>query len=115
MAAILGYVLERQFTEPALAELLVTPDGHVLARPAGASGPPAYLAAVADLRANPSALAYADSRIAAAPLRAAQSLPARRDHQALTTLPNQGYRGLWYKCVMTTHMAARSPTKGKRG
>jgi len=52
MAAILGFVLERDYTTPALAELVVTPDGHVLARPAGEVGPMAYLAAEADLRAN---------------------------------------------------------------
>ena len=39
MAAILGFVLERDYTRPALAEILVTPDGRVLARPAGEVGP----------------------------------------------------------------------------
>jgi hypothetical protein len=52
MAAILGFVLERDYTRPVLAEIVVTPDGHVLARPAGEVGPMAYLAAEADLRAN---------------------------------------------------------------
>ena len=52
MAAILGFVLERAYTTPALTELVVTPDGHVLARPAGEVGHMAYLAAEADLRAN---------------------------------------------------------------
>ncbi|AUB80316.1 hypothetical protein [Candidatus Thiodictyon syntrophicum] len=52
LAAILGFVLERQFTTPALAELVVTPDGHVLARPKGEPGPLAHIAAEADLRAN---------------------------------------------------------------
>ena len=59
MAAILGYVLEREFTTPTLAELVVTPDGHVLARPEGEPGPLAYIAAEADLRANLSRLAMA--------------------------------------------------------
>ena len=59
MAAILGYVLERQFTTPALAEIVVTPDGHVLARPEGEPGPLAHIAAEADLRVNLSRLAMA--------------------------------------------------------
>jgi hypothetical protein len=52
IAVILGVVLDRAYTTPALAELLVTPDGHVLARPEGEPGPPAYVAAVANLRAS---------------------------------------------------------------
>lgn len=42
-----------------LAEIVVTPDGHVLARPEGAPGPLAHIAAEADLRANLSRLAMA--------------------------------------------------------
>ncbi|WP_295390871.1 hypothetical protein [uncultured Thiodictyon sp.] len=52
LAAILGFVLERQYTTPALAELVVTPDGHVLARPEGEPGPLAHIVAEANLRAN---------------------------------------------------------------
>lgn len=52
LAAILGFILERQYTTPALAELVVTPDGHLLARPEGEPGPLAHIAAEADLRAN---------------------------------------------------------------
>lgn len=59
MAAILGYVLEREFTTPTLAEIVVTPDGHVLARPEGAPGPLAYIGVEAELRANLSRLAMA--------------------------------------------------------
>lgn len=35
MAAILGFVLERKFTTPVLADVQVTPDGHVLGWPSG--------------------------------------------------------------------------------
>jgi hypothetical protein len=52
MAAMLGFLVGRAYTAPALAELVVTPDGHVLGRPEGDSGPLVYLAAAADLRAN---------------------------------------------------------------
>lgn len=52
MAAMLGFLFARAYTAPALAELVVTPDGHVLGRVEGDSGPLAYLAAAADLRAN---------------------------------------------------------------
>jgi hypothetical protein len=52
MAAMLGFLLGRAYTTPALAELVVTPDGHVLGRAEGDSGPLVYLAAEADLRAN---------------------------------------------------------------
>jgi hypothetical protein len=52
LAAIRGYVLERQYTTPARSELVVTPNGHVLARLEGEPGPLAHIAAAADLRAN---------------------------------------------------------------
>ena len=52
MAAILGFILEREYTTPRLAELVVTSDGHVLGRAEGDPEPLAYLAAEADLRAN---------------------------------------------------------------
>jgi hypothetical protein len=51
MASILGFLFERDYTTPALAELVVTPDGHVLARPEGGSAP-ADLASAVELRAN---------------------------------------------------------------
>ena len=44
--------MERQYTTPTLAELVVTPDGHVLARPEDEPGPLAHIATEADLRAN---------------------------------------------------------------
>ena len=61
MAAILGFVLERQFTTPALADVQVTPDGHVLAWQAeqAAIGHSMHLGAVADPRANLSRLGMA--------------------------------------------------------
>jgi hypothetical protein len=37
MAAILGFRFEQDYTTPPLAELVVIPDGHVLARPEGGS------------------------------------------------------------------------------
>jgi len=61
MAAILGFVLEREYTKPTLADVQVTPDGHVLARQAeqAAIGHSMHLGAAADLRANLSRLAIA--------------------------------------------------------
>jgi hypothetical protein len=51
MAAILGYLLDRQYTTPALAEISVTAGGGVLVR---AQGVPrsVFRGAEADLRAN---------------------------------------------------------------
>ncbi|MCU0834315.1 MAG: hypothetical protein MUC77_07750 [Chromatiaceae bacterium] len=49
---MLGFLFGRAYTTPALADLVVTSDGHVLGRPEGDSGPLTYLAAAADLRAN---------------------------------------------------------------
>jgi hypothetical protein len=51
MAAIMGYLLDREYTTPALAEMTVTTDGAVLARVDG-EGRAAFLGAEADLRAN---------------------------------------------------------------
>ena len=51
MAAILGFLFEREYTTPALAQIVVTTDGHVLGRPEGGSES-AYFASVVDLRAN---------------------------------------------------------------
>lgn len=38
MAAVVGYILQERFTEPAIAELVVTSDGFVLARMEGEVG-----------------------------------------------------------------------------
>jgi len=61
MAAILGFVLERQFTTPALADVQVTPDGHVLGWPGEEErvGQSVHLGVEADLRANLSRLGMA--------------------------------------------------------
>jgi hypothetical protein len=57
-AAILGFVLERQFTTPVLADVQVTPDGHVLGWPTEEEGigHSMHLGVDADLRANLSRL-----------------------------------------------------------
>lgn len=52
MAAIVGLLLDRPYTEPALAELFVTPDGAVLGRLEGDPGRQVFISAAADLRAN---------------------------------------------------------------
>lgn len=57
MGAMSGFLFARAYTAPALAELVVTPD--VLGRVEGDSGPLAYFAAAADLRANPRRLRMA--------------------------------------------------------
>lgn len=61
MAAILGFVLERPFTTPALADVQLTPDGHVLGWPAEEEGVghSLHLGVAADLRANLSRLGIA--------------------------------------------------------
>ena len=61
MAAILGFVLERQFTTPVLADVQVTPDGHVLGWPTEEEGigHSMHLGVEADLRANLSRLGMA--------------------------------------------------------
>lgn len=63
MAAILGFVLERQFTTPVLADVRVTPDGHVLGWPSEEEsvGHSMHLGVEADLRANLSRLGMAAS------------------------------------------------------
>lgn len=61
-AAVLGFVLERAYTTPVLADLKVTPDGHVLIWPAGEGervGHAIHLGAEAELRANLRRLAMA--------------------------------------------------------
>ncbi|QVL48254.1 MAG: hypothetical protein KFB96_21945 [Thiocapsa sp.] len=54
MGAIVGYLFERVYTTPALAELTVTPDGHLVGRPqvAGEIGHTIYMGCETDLRAN---------------------------------------------------------------
>ncbi|QVL48821.1 MAG: hypothetical protein KFB96_25325 [Thiocapsa sp.] len=54
MVAIVGYLFERVYTTPALAELTVTPDGHLVGRPqvAGEIGHTIYMGCETDLRAN---------------------------------------------------------------
>jgi hypothetical protein len=61
MAAILGFVLEREYTKPTLADVQVTPDGHVLGWPSAAEGVghSMHLGVEADLRANLSHLGMA--------------------------------------------------------
>lgn len=61
MAAILGFVLERQYTTPTLTDVQVTPDGHVLGWPVEQDrvGHSMHLGAAADLRANLSRLGMA--------------------------------------------------------
>jgi hypothetical protein len=61
MAAILGFVLDRQFTTPALADVQVTPDGHGLGWPSAEEGVghSMHLGVEADLRANLRRLAMA--------------------------------------------------------
>lgn len=61
MAAILGFVLEREYTTPVLVDVQVTPDGHVLAWQADQEGVgrSMHLGAAADLRANLSRLGMA--------------------------------------------------------
>ncbi|CRI66922.1 hypothetical protein THIOKS13300010 [Thiocapsa sp. KS1] len=54
MGAILEHLSERKYTTPALAELTVTPDGHLVGRPqvAGEIGHTIYMGCETDLRAN---------------------------------------------------------------
>lgn len=50
--AILGCLLGEDWTTPRLAEMVVTPDGHVLGRPAGEPSFKAFLGASEDLVRN---------------------------------------------------------------
>ncbi|MBK1632962.1 hypothetical protein CKO31_19845 [Thiohalocapsa halophila] len=55
LATIIGFVLGEALTEPAIAELHLTPDGGVLAVPvtaAGERGQAAFIGPAADLQAN---------------------------------------------------------------
>jgi hypothetical protein len=52
MAAIVGCILGQHWTSPAIAELVVTSDGHVLGRNVGDCGHNAYIGTIVDLEAN---------------------------------------------------------------
>lgn len=54
MGAIVGYLFERAYTTPALAELTVMPDGHIVGRPqvAGEIGHTIYMGCETDLPAG---------------------------------------------------------------
>jgi hypothetical protein len=52
MAAIVACILGQQWTSPAIAELVVTSDGHVLARNVGDCGHNDYIGTVANLEDN---------------------------------------------------------------
>jgi hypothetical protein len=52
MAAIVGYLLGKKWTEPGIAELAVTSDGHVLAGHDGDCGCNHYVGLAADLERN---------------------------------------------------------------
>ena len=52
MAAIVGCILGQAWTSPAIAELTITSDGHVLARHEGDCGHNDYIGTVADLQKN---------------------------------------------------------------
>ena len=54
LAAVLGFVLKGEYTTPSLADIKVTPDGHVLAWPSEGDGigHSAQLGFAADPRAN---------------------------------------------------------------
>jgi len=52
MAAIVGYILDERFTDPAISELAVTSDGFVLAQHEGEVGANDMLGSEADLNRN---------------------------------------------------------------
>lgn len=52
MAAIVGYILDERFTEPAISELVVTSDGFVLAQAEGDVGANDLIGSEADLNRN---------------------------------------------------------------
>jgi len=53
MAAIVGYILEEHFSDPAISELVVTSDGFVLAQHEGEIGANEMIGEEADLNRNP--------------------------------------------------------------
>ena len=52
MAAIVGYILGMAWTEPTIAELVITSDGFVLARNRDHVGFDAFIGSIADLQRN---------------------------------------------------------------
>ena len=52
MAAIVGYILDERFSEPAISELVVTSDGFVLAQTEGEVGANDMLGTEVDLNRN---------------------------------------------------------------
>ena len=52
MAAIVGYILDERFSEPAISELVVTSDGFVLAQTEGEVGANEMLGTEVDLNRN---------------------------------------------------------------
>ena len=52
MAAVVGYIVGTTYIEPTIAEVSVTSDGFVLARPEGDVGAPHFLGRYADLLRN---------------------------------------------------------------
>jgi hypothetical protein len=52
MAAIVGYILDEPFSDPAISELVVTSDGFVLAQTAGEVGANEMLGSEVDLNRN---------------------------------------------------------------
>ena len=52
MAAIVGHVLGEDWTEPTIAELVITSDGYVLARNFGHIGFDAFIGLATDLQRN---------------------------------------------------------------
>lgn len=56
MAAIVGYVLDQEWTQPEIAEMVVTSDGFVLARRSGDIGCNDWIGSAEDLERNASNL-----------------------------------------------------------
>lgn len=52
MAAIVGYILDERFSDPAISELVVTSDGFVLAQSEGEVGANEMVGEEADLNRN---------------------------------------------------------------
>jgi hypothetical protein len=52
MAAIVGYILDEPFSDPAISELVVTSDGFVLAQTEGEVGANEMIGTEADLNRN---------------------------------------------------------------
>ncbi len=52
MAAIVGYILDERFSDPAISELVVTSDGFVLAQSEGEVGANDLIGTEADLNRN---------------------------------------------------------------